>query len=178
MKIKHPRRKILITGRPGVGKTTLFIRLYEELRVFNPIGFYTSEIRENNIRKGFELVSFNGIRKILSHVRIKGRTPFEVGKYGVDIDTFDNFLDMNDFYNPDHDLIMIDEIGKMECFSMKFQKLIGKLIEADRAFISTIAHKGGGVINDIKNHSNVKLFEITKHNRNSKLFEIINYFNE
>lgn len=177
MEIKHPKRNILITGQPGVGKTTLFIRLYEELKALNPIGFYTSEIRENNIRNGFELVSFDGIRKTLSHVKIKGRGTFKVGKYGVDIAAFDNFLDMIDFFNPEHDLIMIDELGKMECFSAKFQKLIINLLETDKTFISTIAYKGGGLINKIKNQSNIKLFEITKHNRNIMLFEILKYFN-
>ncbi len=44
---------ILITGPPRVGKTTLIKRLFEELTHHHPVGFYTEEIREGGIRKGF-----------------------------------------------------------------------------------------------------------------------------
>ena len=73
------RKNLLITGLPGVGKTTLMKRISEALMDLNPVGFYTEEIREEGIRKGFELVSLDGRRAILSHTDI--RSPYRVGKY-------------------------------------------------------------------------------------------------
>ena len=51
------KKNLLITGLPGVGKTTLIKKVWEELRHLHPVGFYTAEIREEVLRKGFELVS-------------------------------------------------------------------------------------------------------------------------
>lgn len=55
-------KNILITGMPGVGKTTLIKRLSEELKDYHPVGFYTAEIREEGVRKGFELIGLDGRR--------------------------------------------------------------------------------------------------------------------
>ncbi len=54
------KSNILITGQPDIGKTTLMKKLAEDLRDLRPVGFYTAEIREGGIRKGFELVSLSG----------------------------------------------------------------------------------------------------------------------
>ncbi len=46
------KKNLLITGLPGIGKTTLIKKLSEELKVLHPAGFYTEEIREEGQRKG------------------------------------------------------------------------------------------------------------------------------
>jgi nucleoside-triphosphatase len=156
-------KKIFITGLPGVGKTTLIMRLLENMSDFNPSGFYTREIRTNNIRQGFELIGLDGTRSILSHVNIVSR--YRVGKYGVDIKAFDKFLDAIDFIDPDNKLILIDEVGKMECLSEKFRCLIETLLTGDKFIIATIASRGDHFIEKIKRHLAVKLFELTPSNR-------------
>jgi len=174
MKKMRANNKILITGLPGVGKTTLLIHLFEKLRSLKPIGFYTSEIRKNNIRQGFELVDLGGKRSVLSHVKIS--SPFRVGKYGVDVPAFEMFLDSIDFLNPESDLILIDEIGKMECFSNKFKKLVEVLLDSEKPLIASIALRGEGFIARIKKHPDTKLFELTKGNRNILQDEISGLF--
>ncbi len=169
--LKAKFTNILITGLPGVGKTTLIRKLSEELRSFDPVGFYTEEIREGGVRKGFRLASFEGKTGILSHVNVKGR--FRVSKYGVDIAGFEKFLDDIEFFNPATNLIIIDEIGKMECFSIKFKSLLDEILESEKLLIATIALKGGGVIEKIKRRGDAALFEITVQNRDSLLPEII-----
>ena len=74
---------ILLTGVPGVGKTTLVRRVLAEIDV-KIGGFYTEEIRERGKRVGFSIKTFEGRTGILAHVNHKG--PHRVGKYAVNIE--------------------------------------------------------------------------------------------
>jgi len=170
-----PRKHILITGLPGVGKTTLIKKVSEQLRDLHSVGFYTAEIRERGVREGFELVSFDGRRGVLSHTDIEG--PQRVGKYGVDIKGFEDFLDSISFLNPSINLIIIDEIGKMECLSHKFRLLIKKILDSEKRLIATIALKGSGVIEEIKKRDDIRLIEITHSNRESLVSEVLKILN-
>ena len=167
MKIK----KILITGLPGTGKTTLIKNLSEALSSFSPIGFYTAEIREEGVRKGFELISLNGKRKLLSYKEFK--SPYRVGSYRVDVKGFEEFLTSISWSDRSARLVIIDEIGKMECLSEKFKKLLIEILDSDKWLIATIALKGGGLIAAVKDRQDVKLFTMTKSNSDSLLYEIL-----
>ncbi|UCH21139.1 MAG: NTPase [Deltaproteobacteria bacterium] len=165
------KKNILITGVPGIGKTTIIVRLLEALKGFCAAGFYTKEIRQGGIRKGFELIDLTGKKSILSHVSIK--SPFRVSKYGVDIQGFEEFLDAIAFFDPATDVIIIDEIGKMECLSQKFNTLLEKIMDAEKPLIATIALKGSGIIRLIKERPDVRLFELKPDNRQSLLRDIL-----
>jgi nucleoside-triphosphatase len=170
------KKNLLITGLPGVGKTTLIKRLSETLKSFRPVGFYTEERREEGERKGFELVSLEGKRGLLSHKEIK--SPYRVGQYKVDIKGFEDFLDSITFFDPATRLIIIDEIGKMECLSLRFQKILKEILNSEKWVIATIALKGSGLIAEVKERKGVQLFEITKKNRDSLLREISDFVNQ
>jgi nucleoside-triphosphatase len=159
------QKNILITGLPGVGKTTAIIRLARMLKYLNPAGFYTAEIREGGIRQGFELISLDGMRSLLSHVN--KQSPHRVSKYGVDIAGFDTFLDSLQFENRETGLVIIDEIGKMECYSDKFKALVREILESDKPVIATIALKGGGFLSEVRKREDVSLVELTQTNRDS-----------
>ncbi|MGZ3590307.1 MAG: NTPase [Thermodesulfobacteriota bacterium] len=165
------KKNLLITGLPGVGKTTLIKKLSDALERFHPVGFYTEEIREGGVRKGFELISLEGRRELLSHKEI--RSPFQVGQYKVDIKGFEDFLGLVSFFSPSTRLIIIDEIGKMECLSVRFQKILEKILDSEKWVMATIALKGSGMIAEVKDREDVKLFEIIRKNRDSLLFEIL-----
>jgi nucleoside-triphosphatase len=164
------KNNILITGLPGVGKTTLIMRLLEVLKDQHTVGFYTKEILDAGTRKGFELIDLNGRKGILSHVNIKSH--FRVGKYGVDVKGFEEFLNSLEFFDPVTDLIIIDEIGKMECFSMTFNALLKKIMDSEKSVIATIARKGAGVIEQIKLRDDIRLFEVTRDNRDRLVRDI------
>jgi nucleoside-triphosphatase len=166
------KKNILITGLPGVGKTTLVKKLVEELKQFHPVGFYTEEIREEGTRKGFELVSLDGRRGLLSHTDTK--SPHRVGKYKVDVKGYETFLTSLPLLNPSTRLIVIDEIGKMECYSDQFKNLLKEILDSEKWVIATIALKGSGLIEEIKKRHDIKLFEITQRNRNSLVPDILN----
>jgi nucleoside-triphosphatase len=170
------KKNLLITGLPGVGKTTLIQNLAEELRTFHPVGFYTAEIRKGGQRQGFELISLDGRKRVLSHVEIK--SPFRVGRYGVDVRGFEDFLDTLPFFGPESKLIIIDEIGKMECLSPKFRGLLKELLDSERRVVATIALKGTGLIEEVKGRKDVRVFEISERNRARLLPEILKEINE
>lgn len=167
------KKNILITGAPGVGKTTLIKKLFEEVKWLNPVGFYTAEIREGGIRKGFELVSFTGEKGLLSHINIK--SPYRVSKYGVDVKGFENFLDALLLLRSPGSVIIIDEIGKMECFSEKFNSLLKEILDSQKLLIATISTKGNKFIEEVKKRKDVALFLVTIDNRESILGEILDY---
>lgn len=153
----------LITGLPGTGKTTLIMRLADNLHDRKIAGFYTQEIRKGGQRQGFELVDFEGRRQVLSHISIK--SPHRVGKYGVDVDGFERYLGRTDLNRSNADVIIIDEIGKMECLSRKFVQLVSGLLARDTVLVATIAMKGGGVIAEIRRRPDVRIVELTPANR-------------
>jgi nucleoside-triphosphatase len=169
-----PREKtnILVTGLPGVGKTTFIINLANELKDLPVAGFYTAEIREEGVRKGFELVSLDGRKSILSHVDIKG--DHRVGRYGVDVKGFEVFLDSLDLTHSDADVLVIDEVGKMECYSDKFRHLITCLLDSRKPLAATISLRGEGLISQIKRRPDVLILTLAATNRESAAIEVAN----
>jgi len=165
------RKNILITGPPGIGKTTLIKKISHALQYLNPAGFFTEEIRVGGIRKGFSLVSLDGRRSTLSHTDIVSLD--RLGKYGVDISAFEDFLDHIAFLNPDAGVLIIDEIGKMECISDKFKRLLKTILTEERPVIAAISMKGDGIIREIKRRADIELFVMTQNNRDSLLPKIL-----
>lgn len=164
--------KILLTGLPGCGKTTAIKRIIAELGCTSIAGFYTGEIREGKIRKGFRFERLDGAGGILAHVDIKGR--FKVGKYGINVAGFEkDVVPVLDAEQNDAELFIIDEIGKMECFSRKFVDAVRKLFAGDKSVLATVARKGSGFISEVKSCPGVRLFNLTHENRDKTILEIV-----
>ncbi|MBD3402682.1 NTPase [candidate division GN15 bacterium] len=169
------RNNILITGSPGVGKTTIIQRLFDRLSARHAVGFYTREMREHGRRVGFELVSHDNRHTVLSHVDID--SSYRVGKYGVDLSGFERFLDQVAL-DAGNGPVIIDEIGKMECFSETFLALVRDLLDSQRAVVATIAAKGGGAIAEIKHRPDCSLVTVTRDNRDrlpAKLADMLDF---
>lgn len=157
-------RHVLLTGLPGVGKTTLIRELAKRLTDYDPAGFYTEEIREQGIRKGFRLVTLDGRQQTLAHSGRKGL--HRVGRYGVDVDGFERLLSELDLRRLPSRVIVIDEIGKMECLSRRFTEEVHELLDSPRTVIATIALKGEGFIQQVKHRPDCRLITVTVDNRN------------
>ena len=77
-------RTLLLTGRPGIGKTTVIKAVAKSLGQ-QAGGFYTEEIRGPGGRKGFRLVTLDGQEAVMAHVNLRGRGRPRVSRYGVDV---------------------------------------------------------------------------------------------
>jgi len=156
---------ILLTGRPGVGKTTLVERIVSELNI-PPSGFYTREIREKGKRVGFQLSTWDGKTGVMSHVRFKSSC--RAGKYGVDIRVID------DIGVPAIEeglalgrIIIVDELARMELFSIRFRKHVLKALNSQTPFLGTIQQRCHPFLDLIRQRPDVKLIEITHKNRDT-----------
>ncbi|MFQ6104308.1 MAG: NTPase [Candidatus Glassbacteria bacterium] len=165
-----PGKNILITGHPGVGKTTVVQKISDELRDLQPVGFYTLEIREEGKRTGFKFVSLDGRVGILAHIGIK--SPYRVGKYRVDREGFESFLDSLNLTYASSSLVLIDEIGKMECFSGKFISTIEDLLRSDKVVVATVASRGTRFIEEVKKRHDCVMAEVRNDNRDGLPFEL------
>ncbi len=164
--------KILLTGLPGCGKTTAIMKIIDALECEKVVGFYTQEIRQNNIRKGFCWKRLDGLDGTLAHVDIKSR--FKVGKYGVDVEDFEeSVVPILDVGREDIELFVIDEIGKMECFSEKFFNAVRRLFASEKSVLATVAQKGAGLISEVKNYPNIQIFNLTSAGREKAVAEIL-----
>ncbi len=167
------KRTLLITGAPGIGKTTMIRKVVEALSNLAIAGFYTEEIREEGERQGFRLVTFKGEEGVIAHVNFNHGCA--VGKYGVDVAAIDRFADQSLAIVEGIDLYIVDEIGKMECLSHHFDCAIRALLDAEKTVIATIAKKGAGLIEEVKLRPECDLWEITRSNRETLLSDVIKW---
>ncbi len=169
----------LLTGTPGIGKTTLILKLAKALKDFHLGGFFTREIRVGRNRVGFEAETFSGKKSVLAHVRASGN--LRVGRYIVNLPEFEKII-IPELENAlkNSQVILIDEIGKMELFSSAFRSLILKCLDSPKLCVSTIMLKNHSFADAVKHRDDVVSFEITQKNRDSidevivrKAFEIL-----
>lgn len=154
---------LLLTGSPGVGKTTALRRVIDALRREPLRGFFTEEIRVGGARQGFRLVTLDGEQCVMADVRRPG--PPRVGKYGVDVAAIDAVA--RRVLAPDRAvaLFVIDEIGKMECLSRVFVDAVRTLLALEQPLLATVALSGGGLIEEVKRHRGARLMHLTRDNR-------------
>ena len=155
------RTNILITGHPGIGKTTVVMRMAERLTDRTVAGFYTEEIRHGAHRQGFRAVTFSGHTMTLAHVDLKGGP--RVGRYGVDVSCFESLVLPE--LDRSCDLMLVDEIGKMECYSSRFVAAVQQALDGTTPVVATVAGKGAGLIAEVKTRPDVEIVEVTHSNR-------------
>lgn len=165
----HPYRscppKILLTGRPGVGKTTVIMKVLEGFEG-TAGGFYTEEIRRGNIREGFRIRTLDGRNGILAHISDSG--PFRVGKYGVDVGALDGIaLPSLEMALETDELVIIDEIGKMELFSRRFRSLLQRILKSEKGILGVIHQKVDPFTRRIRRLPAVEIVTVTEMNRDS-----------
>uniref|UniRef100_A0A7C4UDQ1 NTPase n=1 Tax=candidate division WOR-3 bacterium TaxID=2052148 RepID=A0A7C4UDQ1_UNCW3 len=157
------KKIILLTGSPGIGKTTIIKNILEYKRdIFG--GFFTEEIRKNNMRLGFRLITIDGRSCIMAHRDIKSK--FKVGKYGVNLECIERIgVDAIKNAIAQGKIVVIDEIGKMELFSNIFKVAVIDALNSSSSVIGTIPLSFHPFCEEIKNRYDVQIIEVTMSNR-------------
>ncbi|CAG7835566.1 unnamed protein product [Allacma fusca] len=169
MVLKH----VVLTGPPGVGKTTLVQKVCKALESKSiPIcGFVTQEVREHGQRIGFQIITMDGKVGTLSSVKSK------IGMYGVELQEFESVaLPIFQKEPQPGSILIIDEIGKMEMFSKRFQVAVREAFTSDLTILATIPIPKGkpiALVEEVRQNPNSKLFQIDRSNRNTVLLDIL-----
>lgn len=155
--------KLLLTGAPGIGKTTIIMKVLEGLQVEGG-GFYTKELRQGRRRMGFVVRDLSGREAVLAHVELtKGP---RVGKYRVDVRSFEEVaIPALEEALREKDLVVIDEIGKMELFSERFRQLVQEALRGPKDVLGVI-HKGNDPFSrSLREIPGMQIWEVTLANR-------------
>ncbi len=168
MNMENPKRILLLTGNPGIGKTTVILKTAEVLRSdgYRVGGMLSREVRSDGGRIGFEILDIDrGTKGCLANV--DAPTGPRIGKYRVNIKSLNEVgVEAISKAIETCDVIIIDEVGPMELSSQEFKKAVIKTTKSTRVIIATIHQRANdALITHLRNSDESRLFEITEKNR-------------
>jgi nucleoside-triphosphatase len=168
-------RTLLLTGRPGTGKTTV-IRTVAKSLGDRAGGFYTEEIRGPGGRKGFRLVTLDGRDAVMAHVDLKGQGRPRVSRYGVDVGTVER-VGVTALRQAMQEcrIVVVDEIGKMELFCGPFKDVVLQAVGGPHIVIATVMAKPNPWIDALKAQPGVEEWEVTAKNRDKMAEKVIQW---
>lgn len=173
-------RNILITGHPQVGKTTLVREVVKRLGDWRIAGFYTTEVLDSGKRTGFAVVPRRGPRKLFAGKGWDVPARLRVGTYGIKIAEFEKValpeleraLASDPTADP-IDLVVIDEIAKMELLSNRFRDLAVRLLDSPTLVLASVALHGTGIIRRVKGRTDTVVHRITPQNRDAMAGQVV-----
>ncbi|KAH8371447.1 hypothetical protein KR093_007512, partial [Drosophila rubida] len=163
----------------GIGKTTLVRKISAKMRSQCKLqGFCTVEVLENDLRIGFDVVTMAGKRGVLAREKatgVNGNLP-KVGKYSVYVENFEK-LALPVLTTParSQQLMIIDEVGKMELLSKRFEEAVRMLLMYEQPILVTIplqTNKSLPLVEFLKSYPHAKLYKVTYANRDSLVHKI------
>ena len=161
---------ILLTGWPGVGKTTILKRVLSLLKR-EAGGFYTEEIRTDHRRVGFKIVTLEGREGVLAHVDYESK--WRVGRYGVDLGNLEEIAVPAILEGIEEELVIIDEIGKMELFSSEFREAVIQALDSPTPVLGAIMLKPHPFADGVKGRPDVQIFVVTRDNRDTLVDKLV-----
>ncbi len=171
--------RVVITGEPGVGKTTLVKKIVKDLGN-KAIGFWTEEVRDPKTKKrtGFKVITTEGEKTLFASKRFTSK--HLVGSYGVNVSRFEGVVlpILEKALKEKGKVIVIDEVGKMELFSKAFREMVRRIIYTPSlSFLITIPIRDvHPLVKEIRRLNGTILLELTKENRDLMAQEVKNLF--
>ena len=171
-----PKRILLLTGNPGVGKTTVLMKTIEALKAkgYGVGGMISREVRSGGVRIGFEILDLeSGRRGWLSHVN-QPLGP-QVGKYRVnmrDLEGIGVVAILNAVEGMD--VVAVDEVGPMELFSEKFKDAVRKAVESRKLVVGVVHWKARDrLIEEVRARQDSQVYLVNVENRERLCEEIV-----
>lgn len=171
-----PKTNILVTGAPGSGKSTLLERVIGKAKQQGLAvgGISTPEFRLSNGRRGGFLIRdvATGTEQIMAGVDVK--SAFRVGRYGVKVQAvLEVGVTAIDAAVSSADLVLIDEIGKMELAVPEFRQSVLAALNSSKPVLGTIGLRlHSPYVDEIKSRPDLTLLTVTPQNRNQLYMQI------
>lgn len=167
------KRVYLLSGEPGCGKTSAIKQALARSGK-SAGGFYTEEVRVGGVRRGFRIVTLDGRCAVLADTDTRG--PRRVGKYGVCVENVDTVaVPAVRAAIRDCDLVVIDEIGKMELFSESFREAVLAALGSGRKVLGTIMSSAHPWADDVKRRPEVEVVTVTRANRDEVVEAVLEW---
>jgi len=158
----------LLTGDPGIGKTTVITRVIRLLRS-EPLvvgGVTSREIRISGAREGFEIMDLSSERRDrLASIHQKEGP--RMGRYRVNLrglaeiaaNAITHALQKSE-------VVVCDEVGPMELLSPEFRRAVREMASSPKPILAAI-HKQmqDPVILELRNAEDAEVLEVTAENR-------------
>lgn len=160
--------RILVTGRPGSGKTTAVLRTLDLLaeRDRTTTGFVSEEVRGADGRRlGFDLVPVGeraGDRVPLARAGLD--VPVRVGRYGVAVEAVRGALALLDAAA---DVVVVDEIGPMELACPGFAGAVDRVLDAGRDLLATVHARRHPYTDGLRARDGIEVLEVTRRTRDT-----------
>lgn len=168
--------KIGITGLPSAGKTQAILRVIDMLEEDGKAvgGMITEPILKKGRRIGFYVKDWLSKREgIFAHVEHESK--IKVGKYGVNIDVLDRIgVRAIEEATKNAEVIVIDEVGKMEVESERFVEAVKKALDTEKSILLTLHKKSRNpLLQEIRRRDDVRILEVTPINRSLLPYKIM-----
>jgi nucleoside-triphosphatase len=162
------KRVLILTGSPGVGKTTVLARTVSALRGrgVSVGGMFSREVRQGAERVGFEIVDIASA-KVGCLASVDQKEGPQVGKYRVNLKDLETIgAQAINASVEGSDVVAIDEIGPMELFSSKFKEVAQKALKSKKLVIAVVHWKAQDkLVMEAKSQADAEVFTVTSQNR-------------
>ncbi len=171
-----PPVKIGITGLPGSGKTQTLLRIIQLLEEegVRVGGIVTEPILEKHRRAGFQITDWmTKEHEVFAHESLKSRV--RSGRWGINVGALEGLgTRALAEARESADVIVIDEVGKMEVESDAFTQSVIDTLDAKKSIVMTLHKKSRNpLLQDIRRRDELRLLEVTPVNKNLLAFKIV-----
>ena len=169
MRIGLGKRVLVLTGAPGVGKTTVLIKVVEALKAEGRAwaAWLAEEVKTRGVRVGFQIIDLANVKSgWLAHVHGFGPS---VGKYHVKLVDLEGIgVKAIQTATEQSQVIAIDEIGPMELISKPFKQAVKQALDSGKPVLAVVYAKARDpLIAEIKQRADAEIFTVTVTNRDS-----------